>query len=631
MSRLHAIDRRSTSRRRLDPRSRNRRIHRIRFEILEDRRLLSTVTWVATSSGNWDVGSNWSTGQVPGPSDDVVINAAAALTVTINSGNQSVNSIQSGSNATLSLSAGSLAVTTGAEVDGGFQISGNVTISGSFSGGAGAVSQFSSGTLTTGSGGATVNFPDFQWLGGSIEGTLSNAGSMTWSNGTVVGDVSNAGTITLTGGTDLTNCPGVLGQLSNAGTIIQHTGDLALITGDSVTVAGSVVNLPGAIYDIEVAGVIGVRWSHSGNPTPEFDNQGTLSTAAGSGAAEIGPAIVQPFPMLFLTDGGTIDVESGSLIIGTSASTTGGSGGSFTVASGAVLDLNAGSDSAQWSGTYTGSGSRGCAVERRRQRGQCHLQLCPRAVSVAGGQYRGDSQQRWVDKLERWDSRGEPEQCRHDHVDRRDRPHQLSRCSRPAIQCEHDHPADRRLGPDHERHCHGWRILMNLPGGVYNLEVDGVIGVRWSHGDNPVPEFDNQGTLLTSAGTGVATIGPSFVSYPFPMTFDNSGTTEVSSGTLSIGAAQTTVVQVSGSVLTGGSWDIFAGAHPQHHERRNNHDQRGKRHTERSWLDIHYNKQSCHQYRQLQHPRWPELHNRGRPEQPGHADSRCGKYVERQQ
>jgi hypothetical protein len=44
------------------------------LEIFEERCLLSTVNWISAPSGNWNVGRNWSTGQVPGPGDDVVIN-----------------------------------------------------------------------------------------------------------------------------------------------------------------------------------------------------------------------------------------------------------------------------------------------------------------------------------------------------------------------------------------------------------------------------------------------------------------------------------------------------------------------------------------------------------------------------
>ena len=44
------------------------------FENLESRRLLATVDWISTTSGSWDVASNWSTDTVPGAGDDVVIN-----------------------------------------------------------------------------------------------------------------------------------------------------------------------------------------------------------------------------------------------------------------------------------------------------------------------------------------------------------------------------------------------------------------------------------------------------------------------------------------------------------------------------------------------------------------------------
>jgi hypothetical protein len=42
-------------------------------EVLEPRRLLAAISWVSTTSGSWDVASNWSTDAVPGAGDDVVI------------------------------------------------------------------------------------------------------------------------------------------------------------------------------------------------------------------------------------------------------------------------------------------------------------------------------------------------------------------------------------------------------------------------------------------------------------------------------------------------------------------------------------------------------------------------------
>jgi RHS repeat-associated protein len=58
-------------------RRRSRMTHRLRLgiEVLEQRQMLSPVTWTDPNGGDWDEPSSWSTGQIPGPSDDVVIPA----------------------------------------------------------------------------------------------------------------------------------------------------------------------------------------------------------------------------------------------------------------------------------------------------------------------------------------------------------------------------------------------------------------------------------------------------------------------------------------------------------------------------------------------------------------------------
>ena len=47
------------------------------LECLEDRILLSLVTWVNPAGGDWDTPGNWSTGLLPAAGDDVVIDMAA--------------------------------------------------------------------------------------------------------------------------------------------------------------------------------------------------------------------------------------------------------------------------------------------------------------------------------------------------------------------------------------------------------------------------------------------------------------------------------------------------------------------------------------------------------------------------
>lgn len=41
------------------------------IEVLELREMLSAVSWIAAASGFWDDPNNWSTGQVPGSSNDL--------------------------------------------------------------------------------------------------------------------------------------------------------------------------------------------------------------------------------------------------------------------------------------------------------------------------------------------------------------------------------------------------------------------------------------------------------------------------------------------------------------------------------------------------------------------------------
>ena len=102
---------------------RRRRLCRPIFEALEQRQLLTTIDWTSTSSGSWDVASNWSTDTVPGPSDDVVIAVTGASpTVTISSTVESVNSITSSD--PLVISGGGLTVAASSTISGGLDMTG---------------------------------------------------------------------------------------------------------------------------------------------------------------------------------------------------------------------------------------------------------------------------------------------------------------------------------------------------------------------------------------------------------------------------------------------------------------------------------------------------------------------------
>ncbi|MGO9811409.1 MAG: hypothetical protein ACLP53_11625, partial [Isosphaeraceae bacterium] len=91
---------------------------------------MSTVDWISPTSGNWNVGSNWSTGTVPGPGDDVVINQSGSPTITISTGTQSVNSVTASD--PIAITGGSLAVAANSTISDGLAMTGgSLTASGS--------------------------------------------------------------------------------------------------------------------------------------------------------------------------------------------------------------------------------------------------------------------------------------------------------------------------------------------------------------------------------------------------------------------------------------------------------------------------------------------------------------------
>src|SRR5262249_9659616 len=116
-------------------------------EQLEERILLATVRWINPGGGDWAAGANWSTGQPPGPSDDVGIDLAGNLVVTLSTGSDSIRSLTSQD--ALVLSGGTLSLGAPSQISNTFTLSG--------------------GTLT-GAGDVTVAGP-LAWTGGEMAGS----------------------------------------------------------------------------------------------------------------------------------------------------------------------------------------------------------------------------------------------------------------------------------------------------------------------------------------------------------------------------------------------------------------------------------------------------------------------------
>jgi len=95
------------------------------LEALEDRLAPAVVNWIGSGSGNWDNAANWSSGNVPGPTDDVVINTTSAATITIQSGDDlSLKSLMMGTQVALSVTGGSLVVAANSPLSGSLSMTG---------------------------------------------------------------------------------------------------------------------------------------------------------------------------------------------------------------------------------------------------------------------------------------------------------------------------------------------------------------------------------------------------------------------------------------------------------------------------------------------------------------------------
>jgi hypothetical protein len=217
----------------------------VRIEALEDRYMLSAVTWVGGNAGNWDVAANWSGATLPGASDDVAIDSSSV--VTIQSGdNFSVHSLTTTVGSTLSFTGGSLSIFSNSTLSGGLSISGGGLRA---SGAAVVVTEVGATTAQqaslTADAGATLALPNllslvtngtFQASGAGSVLDVSALTSFTQQGGWNI-NVNSGGTIKLNGLTSLT---------STSGINVSDTGNSKIIAPNLTTLTGVGINLDGS-------------------------------------------------------------------------------------------------------------------------------------------------------------------------------------------------------------------------------------------------------------------------------------------------------------------------------------------------------------------------------------------------
>lgn len=351
----------------------DRVVFRPSLESLEHRLVPVNFNWVAPCSGDFGVAANWSPPGVPGPGDDATFNRAGCevssnVSRTVNSlrvfdgrlrldaGVFTVNNdfVQS-SIIQLTVNAGATLRTAGGTTNlggGGSILRGTLDVT------AGAELQFDSGVHAVNAAGVFpgpgrhvvnggtlslvvgLNAPaDLEIRAGGIAGMADltiGAGTTTrWTGGQMTGPGTTVVALTGTLALSSANAKALNTRvLTNNGTINwTGSGNLQLNTDSRVNNAGA--------FNVETDSDV-----QNFGLTSTFVNSGTLSKRNSTVTTAIG--------LPFNNVGGTIDVQTGTLMLNSGTST----GGTYNAAAGGLLDITGGGGAQQnISGTFTGSGA----------------------------------------------------------------------------------------------------------------------------------------------------------------------------------------------------------------------------------------------------------------------------------
>jgi hypothetical protein len=295
------------------------------METLEDRTLPAAVFWTNLAGGDWAVPGNWSTGALPGPSDDVYLPdnfispVSGRITITHTTGNDAIASLHNyGSGAgpddslarsELVLSGGSLAVGSSL-FSGRSEITSYLTINGGTLAGPGDLTVDSGLTWTSGAmsgGGRTVAGGGLLISGAAAKGLdgreLDNAAGATWTSTGALALVNGAALDNLAGATFTVQSQATLWQLAassapaftNAGTVTIARGGRFSLAGGYLQTAGS-TTLDGGSFTASTftnAGTVTIGNGRSLTVSAYTQTDGATNLAGGSLAVLL-PYAVSP-------------------------------------------------------------------------------------------------------------------------------------------------------------------------------------------------------------------------------------------------------------------------------------------------------------------------------------------------
>ena len=260
--------------------------------------IVTGVYWTgAAGDGYWDTPGNWSSGAVPGPADDVYIDQMVEGSVTYRTGDTTIHSLNN--RAGLLISGGSLSLSAASEVS----VSGFITVAG--------------GTLT-GTGELVVK-GTLGWTGG----TMSGYGSTT---------IAQGGTLNIlgTGNRQLSTR-----TMNNSGAVVW--GDTAYIT----VYAATINNLATGVFDVRCDQPLNVAGYGA---APSFNNYGVFKKSAGYGVTTLNITLYNYGSVL--AQSGTLKLAGGSI-----------SDGSFDVSSGVDLEFGGLNHRLEATSSLTGAGT----------------------------------------------------------------------------------------------------------------------------------------------------------------------------------------------------------------------------------------------------------------------------------
>lgn len=341
--------------------------------------------------------------------------------------------------------------------------------------------------------------------GGTLtaNGVVTISGTSTWSGGGFAGtgSIVNTGSLGITATVSMGNT-----LFFNQGTVTQTGPTLNLNSSTIFNQASGVYILSG---DVTLSNNTG---------TSRFDNVGTFRKSAGAGTSALSGSLT------FMNLGGTIDVQAGTLTLRGGTST----GGTYTVVPGSLLNLTGG-QTQTYTGTYTGSGGGTIQLDGGGAD----------TGKIAAGA--GGATLNFPAGLFKWKNGATLEGLTAPITN-------AGFITIDAAAGVGSVSLGNTLTNTGTITAIGGTIRLssaninNQPGALFDLAADvSFASIAGTHAIN------NSGTFRKSTGSGISSV----ISQA---TFNNTGTVEVSAGTLSLA----TVTQSNATFLTGGTWIVDA-------------------------------------------------------------------------